>query len=234
MQIQRFIIMSERCTGSHFVQYAMLENFFIEYSRRHHHLRHFFGHENDMASYTEEEKQTMLMICVVRNPVEWVDSFFKRKHHVPPENRHDIERFLKREWYSIYEQGDKKGQEIMEDRHFLTKKRYPHLLALRETKHDYFLYLEKALHLFPHVLILKYEDLRDDYENTLESIQTRFQLRRKHPHEWKKIVRYKGTYHALYEKKPILLSPEIQDYIWAHVNLEQEKTMGYTHEGKKK
>lgn len=230
------MILSERCSGSHFVQYALTENFKIEYLTRHHKRRHFFGHEDDVPSYTDEEKRTTLMVCVVRDPVEWVDSFFKRKHHVPPENKYDIDRFLKSEWYSIYEEGEKNGTEIMEDRDISmnvnsnTKKRYRNLLALRETKHDYFLRLESSRSPFPHVLVLRYEDLRDHYEATLDLIGERFQLSRKNNekyNKYKKIDRYKGTYTALYQKKPILLSDEIQAYIRAHVNLEQEQRLGY-------
>jgi len=235
--IEAFMILSERCSGSHFVQYALLENFKIAYLKRHHKRRHFFGHEDDVPSYTDEEKQTTLMVCVVRDPVEWVDSFFKRKHHVPPENKYDIERFLKSEWYSIYEEGEKKGTEIMEDRDMNmnismnvnsinTKTRYRNLLALREAKHDYFLRLESSRSPFPHVLVLRYEDLRDHYEATLDLIGERFQLSRKN-NKYKKIDRYKGTYTALYQKKPILLSDEIQAYIRTHVNLEQEQRLGY-------
>ena len=228
--IDKFMIMSERCAGSHFIQHALLENFHIQYLKHHHKRRHFFGHENDVPSYTEEEKQTMLMICVVRDPVEWVDSFFKRKHHVPKENKFDIERFLKTEWYSVYEEGELNGKEIMEDRDPKTKQRYPHLLALREAKHAYFLELEHTKDPFPHILILKYEDLRDQYDQTLDKIWKRYQLRRRWSPtpEFKKIIKYKGTYTALYQKKPILLSEEIQQYIRDHVNSEQENIWGYS------
>ena len=220
--IEHFMILSERCAGSHFVQYALLENFNIQYLKEHHKQKHFFGHENDI--YSQEEIDRTLLICLVREPVEWIDSFFKRLHHVPPENKSNIDNFLKNEWYSIYEEGEIKGKEIMEDRNMNTKLRYKNILELRKTKNDYFLRTVKQK--FKHVLILKYEDLRDDYNNTLDVIQKRFQLSKKEA-DYKKILRYKGTYTALYQKKTILISKESQEYIWSHVDAEQEKELGY-------
>jgi hypothetical protein len=76
-------------------------------------------------------------------------------------------------------------------------------------------------------LVLKYEDLRDNFENTLDSIKNKFNLTPKHEH-YEKIEKYKGTFNALYSKKPILLSDEIQEYIKQNVDLEQERQLGYS------
>jgi len=220
--MKNFMILSERCVGSHFLQYALLENFYINYLKNHHNQKHFFGHENDI--YSEKEINSTIIICLVRDPVEWIDSFFKRLHHVPSINRRNIDNFVKNEWYSIYEEGEKKNQEIMEDRNMYTNQRYKNIFGLRKTKQDYFLKTVKDK--FKHVLILKYEDLRDNYEATLENIKNRFQLEQKH-NNYKEIVKYKGTFSALYYKKPILLSEEIQKYIKENVDVEQEKELGY-------
>ena len=32
----------------------------------------------------------ILYICLVRDPIEWIDSLFKRLHHIPPQNKKDI------------------------------------------------------------------------------------------------------------------------------------------------
>jgi hypothetical protein len=73
---------------------------------------------------------------------------------------------------------------------------------------------------------LRYEDLRDDYEPTLERIRNQFHLERK-TETYEPIRKYKGTYNALYEKKPVLLNAEERQYIWANVDIEQETRMGY-------
>jgi len=234
--IHHFTILGERCSGTHFLQHAILKNFHISYIKGE---KHFFGNKNfrdsldnpiDQWSLHEKQMkevdaiplQNLLVFCIVRDPVEWVDSFFKRKHHVPKENRDPIERFLSCEFYSVYEEGPKKNSEIMEDRNWKTKERYSSIFELRNAKCAYLLDHINS----PHVCFVKYEDLRDAYDITLSKIQSMFDLRRK-TSEFIKIDKYKGTFNALYEKKPVLLTNTICEYIWKNVDIEQEKRMGY-------
>ena len=212
MTINSFTILSERCTGSHFVQYAIIQNFGLKYINFE---KHFFGHD-------EVNYDSTLCICVVRDAIEWVDSFFKRLHHVPPENK-NIHNFLKEEWYSIHEQGPEINTEIIKDRHMVTKKRYKNILEMRKTKHDYLLNLKTT-----HLLILKYEDLRDNYISTLDSIKNKFNLTLIN-NRYEYIIRYKGTYTALYVKKSILLTDEDQLFIKQNIDEEQEKKLGYNY-----
>jgi translation initiation factor 2 gamma subunit (eIF-2gamma) len=75
-----------------------------------------------------------------------------------------------------------------------------------------------------HVFLLRYEQIRDSYDETMKIIQNKFNLIKNENHlsSYKQIPNYKGTYTALYSKKPILLSEEIQEYIRNHVDKEQE------------
>lgn len=239
--IRYFTILGERCSGTHFLQHAILQNFHFSYMKGE---KHFFGnrefrdllsnvasakilslHEKQMCAIDLIPPNELLTICIVRDPVEWIDSFFKRKHHVPPENRESIDRFLSSEFYSIYEEPPKKGDEIMEDRNWQTKERYRDLFELRRMKCQYL--CDTAKHTIGRYFFLRYEDLRDHYEKTLETIQTLFQLRRKSTGEFIQTPKYKGTYHALYEKKPVMLTDAVQSYIWGNLDVEQESRMGY-------
>lgn len=236
--IRYFTILGERCSGTHFVQHALLTNFHIQYIKGE---KHFFGnrefrntldvsteqlslHEKHMFEIDKIPADELLTICLVREPVEWIDSFFKRKHHVPPENKEPIEQFLSCVFYSVYEEPPKKHAEIMEDRNWKTKERYTNIFELRRTKCEYL--LDHIPKISKHYLFLRYEDLRDNYENTLENIQNQFQLWKKND-TYTQIHKYKGTFNALYEKKPILLEEQIREYIWENVDREQEATMGY-------
>ena len=60
----------------------------------------------------------------------------------------------------------------------------------------------------------------------LNKIKEQFHLEKQNP-EYEKIERYKGTYNALYQKKPILISDEIIDEIINRVDKEQENIIGY-------
>ena len=39
----RFMILGERCSGTHFVQHALTKNFNLEYDTTYHQFKHFFG-----------------------------------------------------------------------------------------------------------------------------------------------------------------------------------------------
>jgi hypothetical protein len=215
--MKNFTVLGERNTGTHFLQYAMIFNYNINYERLN---KHFFGHED----FPKNDLDNTFYLCIVRNPVDWIDSLFKRLHHIPPKNKANIQNFLNNEWYSIYEEGDKNGKEILEDRNIYTKQRYKNIFELRKIKHDYFLNtISKQV---KHFMIIKYEDLRDNYENTLVKIGEKFGLKRK-SHEIIQVPKYKGTYITLYNKKPVLLSLDVQKFIIDHIDLEQEQHLGY-------
>jgi len=216
-------MLAERNSGTHFLQYALLFNFDIQYSQ---HTRHFFGHE-DSNDFPEDSLDTMIYFCVVREPIEWIDSLFKRLHHIPQENKESIDTFLNNEWYSIYEQGDKKGEEIMEDRNIITKERYKNIFEMRKTKNDYL--LNEVKRKVKHYYFVRYEDLLNNYDNTLNKIGAKFRLKRRDGKtgQFDKVPKYKGTFNALYEKKPILLEETVQQYIREMLDKDQENALGY-------
>jgi len=213
--LKYFTILGERCSGTHFLQYAIQKNFNLEYYPIC--GKHFFGHDTTIFE-TEKMKET-LVICLFRNPVDWIDSFFKRLHHVPEENRKSIENFINNEWYSIYEVPPKIGKPIEDDYHIIHKRRYHNIFELRETKNDFMLNMIPKL--VDNYMLLRYEDLRDNYEETMINIIQKYKIV---PIQipFYRITQYKGTYTAEFTKKPILLSEEIQEYILSKVNGEQE------------
>lgn len=215
-----FTIMGERCSGTHYLQYGLLFNFEVNYVKTYKH----FYYTNDCMEDIKKNPDR-IYLCVVRDPVEWVDSFFKRLHHVPPENKKSIESFIRNPFYSIHEEGELKNKEMMEDRHLITGERYLDIFQLRKVKNDF--YLKTLITLSKNVMIIKYEDIRDDYEKTLDQIANRFHLKKKNE-TYRPVTQYKGTYIAKYVKKPILLSNEIKKEIWEKVDKEQELEIGYS------
>jgi len=215
-------VLAERCTGTHFAEHAIARNFKIQTIRI---LgKHFFGH--DETVFDNENADETLFVFLTRHPIDWIDSFFKRLHNVPPENKTNIYSFINNGFYSIHEQGEKKNTELMEDRNIITKERYKDIFELRKVKNNYLMnVVEKKV---KHFLILKYEDLRDNYDATLDKIGSQFNLERWHPNtQYEKIIKYKGTYNAEYYKKPILISDEVVDQIKERIDIEQERELGY-------
>jgi hypothetical protein len=221
MTINNFFIFAERCSGTHFLEQAFFENFHIDYLSKNHVRRHFFGHKDDI--YTPDEIETTLFVCLVRDPIEWIDSMYRSQHHVPIENSQNIDSFLNNEWYSVYD-ANHKPIEIPEDRHLITFERYRNIFEMRQVKHDYL--LNKLKHRVKHTIIIKYEDLRDDYKNTLSFIRYKFNLHVKN-NEYTPIIKYKGRGDTLYCKKDLSLSVDTINLIKRSVDVNQERLLGY-------
>ena len=219
MQIDKplkyFTILGERCSGTTFIEYAIKWNFKLEYYRIFD--KHFFGDDNSVFN-TEMMKQT-LVIYVTRDPVEWIDSLFKRLHHVAPQNKRSIYNFLNNEFYSIHELGPLKWQELMEDRNIITIERYHNIFELRKVKNNFI--METLPTLVENVQVIRYENMRENYELTLERLCSRYNLQRLCDN-YKTIPKYKGTYLAEYFKKPILINERTQEYIKNNIDKEQE------------
>lgn len=221
MTINKFFIFAERCSGTHFLEQAFFENFHIDYLSKNHVRRHFFGHKDDI--YTADEIETTLFVCLVRDPVEWIDSMFRSHHHVPIENGKNIDSFLNNEWYSVYDANHNQN-EIYEDRHLTTCKRYRNIFEMRQVKYDYLLNTLKQR--VKHMIIIKYEDLRDHYKNTLDILRYKFQLNVK-SNDYTPIIKYKGKGDTLYCKKNVSLSVDTIDFIKRSVDVSQETLLGY-------
>ena len=155
--IKYFTIYGERCSGTNFLKSAVEENFDLEFTNKYT-WKHFFGHYKFEKNIEEDET---LFIGIVRNPIEWIDSFYKKLHHIPNDNKKNIYTFLFNIFYSIYD--DK--TEIMEDRHLKTNNRYKNIFELRNIKNDYLLN-EMKLNV-KNYLLIRYEDLRDNYDIVL-------------------------------------------------------------------
>jgi len=202
-----FMIMGERNSGTHFLQHAITENFGKKY--RFNHLKHFW--------YDQKLPSDIPTIMIVRHPIDWIDSMWKRKHHVPPKNRQSIYSYIRNEWYS-----EERGVEIMGDRHLQTGRRYRDIFEMRQNKIDFLL---NRLNDHNNMLI-RYEDLRDDYEKTLQRIADFFGWSFLY-RDIKPIRKYKGTYNELYKKKDIELKDDVIQEIKRKVDVDQELRIGY-------
>jgi hypothetical protein len=223
MTIKNYTILGERNSGTHFLQYAIKFNFPLTYIKNE---KHFFGF-GELDSLQQSLNET-IVFCIVRDPIEWIDSFFKRLHHVPPQNKKSIQHFLTNEFYSIYEEGEKKNTEIMNDRNIITRERYENIFELRKIKNNYL--MNEVYKKAPHTFLLRYEDLRDHYDETMRTIQQKFQLLRININSSPSFIpvpKYKGSFNALYVKKPILLAEETQSFIQDNLDTNQEQMLGY-------
>jgi len=221
--IKYFTLYGERCSGTNFLFHAIKKNFNLEYTDEYGN-KHFFGYYdfNKETNNKEKENET-LFIGIIRNPIEWIDSFIKLPHHLPFENKINHRSFLFNSFYSLY---DDTKLEIMEDRNMNspTLERYKNIFELRNVKADFLsIQMPKKV---KNYLLIRYEDLRDNYENVLKFIEKKFDLKRVNK-TFIKIEKYKGTREKNYYKKPLLINKNIIDLIKKNVNKEQENSLGY-------
>ena len=200
-----FAIFSERCSGNHFLRHAMWRNFNLKYSDA---STHFFS--DDSLDHIDLDRT--LIICLVRQPLPWIDSFFKRLHHVPPHNKISIQAFIRNPFYSIFEEGTHIHSEILSDRHLFYNSRYLNIFQLR------FIKLFWSIFRLPsrakHLILLPYESLRDHYQLSLAFIQHAFSLHSS-TLPFIPVTQYKGSYNYNFLPKPIVLKSSLHPFLRA-------------------
>ena len=214
--LKYFTIYGERCSGTNFLENAIKENFELNITWKYD-FKHFFG-QKDFKN-TEDEDKTMF-IGIIRNPVDWIDSFYNRKHHIPSKNRINIDTFLFNEFYSILDNGN----EIIEDRNMITKKRYKNIFECRFIKNNFL--IETMPKKVKNYLLIRYEDLYKNYDTVLGYLEHKFGLVRKNKN-FIKINSYKGDKEHKFIVKNISLNKAVINKIINNVNIKQEQCLGY-------
>lgn len=160
--IVNYTIFGERHSGTRFLTHVLQSTLNIPFTEEYGH-KHWFG-------FTETKKiiksPRTLFISIVRNPYDWIYGFFNDPFHVPYGHLMSMKNFVSREWYSVLEK--EKNREIMEDRNYITGKRYRNILDMR--KHKMF-YLRHVLsNIADNYIILQYENFLTNYESIIRYI----------------------------------------------------------------
>ena len=103
--IQAFSILGERCSGTNFLEEAILTNFHIQITTDFGH-KHFFPYD-----YTKQNTDDTLFIGIVREPIAWLYSFLTHPWEVRAENR-DFYTFLFGTFYDRHTTNPRNRPEI--------------------------------------------------------------------------------------------------------------------------
>lgn len=243
--LTHFTIYGERCSGTNYLESLILENFNIELTWKYG-WKHFFGFHNLSNS------DNTLFICIVRNPVDWLNSLYRDKWHI--EHYKSLRDFFTKEFYSttnIYRKNGeltnqlkygiltkignpiiiynkKKKLEIMEDRNIFTKKRYCNIFEMRKNK------LKFMIDVLPlkvkHYILVKYEDLISNFDEEISRIANcGLQIKNKDSFP-KNIFYYKKNKNKLFKNnKPSKKIPE--SLIFENPNYKKhfDRQLGYIH-----
>jgi len=226
--MKNYTIFGERCSGTNYLENLINLNFDIEITWKYG-WKHFFGFQEDLL---KESKDT-LFICIVRNPVDWMNSLFRDRHHLPlrfiPNISYEeqIDIFLNREFFSVNDQEHnykKWDKELMTDRNIYTGQRYKNIFELRHTKIKYL--LEDLPKKVENTIFIKYEDLINNFENTMKKIKDKGLKVKKDINFPVNTQNYKNTNKNLFVKKTNEIS---SDKILNHPSFIKfyEKKLGY-------
>jgi hypothetical protein len=211
MSIKRFTIYGERCSGTNFLEQAIKENFNLELAWNFG-WKHFFGFSNF------ENSDDVLFIGIIRDPYKWINSLYVSPHHLQNELRKNTNNFLTKEFWSYDDNkgvlvGEKQeNAEIMQDRNMHTKERYKNIFECRKVKIDYLVNcMPKNV---KNYILVRYEDLCDNFVKTINLIKEKFNLSYKHDHIKKitKDAKFLGTYDKN-KKKNVIEKGTIDKYL---------------------
>jgi hypothetical protein len=156
--IKKVTIYGERCSGTNYLEELLVHNFDIEIVWNYG-WKHFFGF-NPLKDCDD-----VLFIGIVRNLTDWINSFYREKHHLPKSISDSVESFLNNEFYSVH----KDNTEVMVDRNIYTKNRYKNIFELRHTKNKFL--IEDMPKLVKNYLLITHDDLVNDFKTTMDKIK---------------------------------------------------------------
>ena len=219
MNLKKFTIYGERCSGTYYLERLIAYNFDIKVTWEYG-WKHFFGF-NDLSDSDET-----LFIGIVREPVDWIMSFCNQPWHVANKLKgKGFEHFVlggdNKEFYSFYED----GREITADHNMIKGGRYKNIFELRATKCTFLMKdMKKKVKNYK---LIKLEDLQKDYEKILTQLEKKFKLKRRMD-SLVNLEEYKGNADfSKYQKKHYKTEPHVLNLIHKNLDLSVEKALGY-------
>ena len=109
---------------------------------------------------------------------------------------------------------------------YTTGKKYKNIFELRKLKNFYLTNIIQTK--VKHYILINYEDLLYNYENTLKSIKEKFGLL-PISSEFIKITNYKkSTSYSYKQQRLITFSNDLIKILWQYLDTEQESSLGYS------
>lgn len=210
--VTKFTIFGERSSGVDFLEKSVSDNFDLDLTWGYGD-KHFFG----FNKYNNSDNT--LFIGIVRNAEDWMNDFFQDPLYLPEELTKNQQSFLNNSWWSVNQHKvgrNNRKLEMKTDRTMKGGRRYINIFGMRNSKNKYLLGMKKRVKNF---IIIKYEDLLNDYDNVLKNLQTSFNLHKNDKDNAKFINNYKHP-----DKKDFVLN---RQFIKQKLDLDTERLIGY-------
>ncbi len=237
--LQSYTIYGERCSGTNYLENLININFDANVTWKYG-WKHFFGFHNEALKNSDNT----LFICIVRNDVDWMNSLYRELHQLPLQYKTSLteesklDEFLNKEFWSFNDNYNKDNKytneeilqrsadnEKLDDRNIYTGERYKNIYELRHTKIKWM--LEDLPKKVKNYVFIRYEDLLNDFENTLIKIKNsglKIKDNNKFPVNSKD---YKNNRNIVYVKKDNVIPFEIIKSNPNFIPFYEEKLYGY-------
>lgn len=189
-KLERLKVCGERCSGTNFVLYLLHKNFpgltptgLNEFG--HKHYLWWFGtpinkKKLKKLNYTRNDvllnnSQNCLFVVVVRDPYDWLRSFYLKPYDVPDKLcKGGFFRFVSSKWKLTRSYQLPDGQHnVIDDLNPWTGKPFPNVLKLRKYKMLNYLTLSQ---LVDNYLFVRYEDVRDNPKDFIDFVASFYNL----------------------------------------------------------
>lgn len=184
----KFTILGERNSGTNYLEKIIKNNYHLDVTWEYG-WKHFFG----FSDYSDQEN--VYFFGIVRNFKDWANSTFQKPYHLQRDLCKSPENFLNLPFWSYYDEyrgpNSPEGEEIMEDRNMYTKERYKNIFESRETKLKFL--IDEMPKKVNNYILIRYEDLLENFDETLQKIEKQFCLKRKN----KTLINFDNTNKSL-------------------------------------
>ena len=208
-KFQSTFIYGERNSGTSFLYRSIIYNFDIVNPLGDDNHSYFKSHDFGFDKIYDN----INYIFIVRDPIDWLISYKNWPHHAAWETK-DWEKYLLSEVKMM-----KHNQERVNSRNHLNNKLFKNIFEFRKIKCQHLINLNKQ---YNNIILIRYEDLLNNYQNIMNKIKNKFKLRLKHNEiELQEEIK-KPNYD--YDK---ILDNRIKNIIKNNIDIKTERELGY-------
>lgn len=234
-QIKKLFVISERCSGSNYINCLVLQNFEVKDERLG--QKHFppwydlpeMMYRGNSQYYTFAGTEDFLFIIIFRNPYDWVRSIHQKPFHAHS-SLVDVpfSKFIRTPWKLSPHNKTAQEQHTLNhlvDRNPVTGSPFDNVLKLRTAKIKNMLQiLDRA----PNVYYINYETVRDHPQEVLQEIKSLFRIAAKP--SYVPVTKYKGKENKEEFKPKVYksISQKDLDYINSQLDPLIEAQIGYS------
>ena len=235
-KISSFVLMGERCSGTKFVNSLVSANLNIKGDQLFH--KHFlpwlnvskrakinpYQLTNTETTQLFNNTEHILFIFLVRDPYDWIRSFYQHPYHVKGELTKDFSTFISSNWECYWQESNPEITKI-DNWNPWTGRKFINVLELRKYKNLNFIQVSS---LVKNYLLVRYEDVRDNQEGFIEFISSFYSIEKNE--DFKPNLNYVGFDENTQEFEiPKYFIPDLKQVIHINRSIDWnvERDLGY-------